>query len=398
MTNNSAESSMSEDSQPRTFPETNLILIFGVTLMAIMGVSSITPVFPMIMSEFHISKQEVGLLISFFTVPGVVFTPILGVLADRWGRKKVLVPSLMLFGLAGGACAFARDFNVLLILRCFQGLGAASLGTLNVAILGDLYTGKRRTAVLGYNMSVLSVGTASYPAVGGLLALFGIQYPFLLPLTAIPLGLLILAFLKNPEPRNDQKIGMYMKNALSTLKSKQALGLFVVGMMSFVILYGAYFTYLPILIGGTFGVSPFIIGLIISASSATTVITSAKVGFLIRRYPEKKIILAGFALYALALKIIPFVSILVWFILPTLIFGIGTGMNVPCIQSLLTTQAPIKYRATFLSIYSTALRVGQTLGPIIMGMVSVVWGIEGVFFAGTVLSLLMVFITFVMIK
>ncbi len=96
--------------------------------------------------------------------------------------------------------------------------------------------------------------------------------------------------------------------------------------------------------------------------------------------------------------IIPFVSVLVGFILPMVIFGIGMGINVPCIQSLLTTQAPIRYRAAFLSIYSMALRVGQTLGPIMMGMVSAVWGVEGVFFAGAVLSLLMIFVTFIMIK
>jgi MFS transporter, ACDE family, multidrug resistance protein len=113
-------------------------------------------------------------------------TPVLGVLPDRYGRKKILVPALLLFGLAGGACAFARGFEALLILRFFQGMGAAALGTLNVTVIGDIYEGRERSAALGYNSSVLSFGTASYPAIGGLLATFGWFYPFAFPSSRYP--------------------------------------------------------------------------------------------------------------------------------------------------------------------------------------------------------------------
>src|SRR5680860_192514 len=90
----------------------NLRVIFSVTLMAVMSVSSITPAFPKIIHEFAISGIEVGLLI----------TPFLGVLADRWGRKKILVPSLLLFAVAGAFCALAPTFNILLALRVVQGV------------------------------------------------------------------------------------------------------------------------------------------------------------------------------------------------------------------------------------------------------------------------------------
>ncbi len=61
-------------------------------------------------------------------MPGVLLTPVLGVLGDRVWRRKVLVPSLMLFGVAGAACSLVRDFNSLLVLRLFQGAGVAPLG------------------------------------------------------------------------------------------------------------------------------------------------------------------------------------------------------------------------------------------------------------------------------
>jgi MFS family permease len=70
----------------------NLQLIFGVTLSAVMGVSSITPVFPAMARELDIPVHSVGLLITVFTLPGIFLAPVLGVLADLWGRKRILVP------------------------------------------------------------------------------------------------------------------------------------------------------------------------------------------------------------------------------------------------------------------------------------------------------------------
>jgi hypothetical protein len=132
----------------------------GVTLMAVLGSSSVSPAFPKVVAELGISPGQVGLLITVFTLPGVFLTPVSGVLSDKFGRKTVLIPSLLLFGVAGGACALARDFELLLGLRVLQGVGAAALGATNVTLIGDLFAGRERTAALGYNSSVLSAGTA----------------------------------------------------------------------------------------------------------------------------------------------------------------------------------------------------------------------------------------------
>jgi MFS family permease len=95
----------------RVYKDHNLHIVWGVTLMAVPGTSSITPAFPTIVRELGVSSGQVGLLITVFTLPGILMTPLLGVLSDRYGRKKILVPALLLFGIAGGACAFARDFK-----------------------------------------------------------------------------------------------------------------------------------------------------------------------------------------------------------------------------------------------------------------------------------------------
>lgn len=104
--------------------DTNLLIILGVALMAVLRADSLTPAFPGIIRAFGVSAQQTALLITVFALPSVVISPIMGMLADRWGRKNILVPALLLFGLAGGACALARNFNVLLGLHLLQGMGA----------------------------------------------------------------------------------------------------------------------------------------------------------------------------------------------------------------------------------------------------------------------------------
>jgi len=370
--------------------ETNLHLIFGVTLMVVMGVATISPAFPVIIRGLGVTEREVGLLISCFTLPGVLFAPVIGIMADRVGRKKILVAALFLFGAAGGGCAFAGDFRLMLVLRFLQGLGATSMGTLNVTILGDLYTGKKRTAVLGYNIGILSLGTALYPALGGGLAMLGWRYPFLLPLVAIPLGVLVMIHLKNPEPGGGVSFASYIGRVAGSLGKKQALGLFALGVVSFFILYGSYMTYFPILLDGTFNVSSFTIGLIMSTTSFSTALSSAFVGRFVRGVPEKRLLVFGFSLYAVSMFLFPLVTSLRGFIVPTVIFGAGMGLTIPCIQSLLVDMAPLGHRAAFLSVNSLMLRLGQTLGPVLMGSVFLTGGTDTVFLVGALLAVLMV--------
>ncbi len=65
------------------YTDHNLQVLWGVTLMAVPGTSSVTSAFPTIVRELGVSSGQVGLLITVFTLPGIVMTPILGVLSDR---------------------------------------------------------------------------------------------------------------------------------------------------------------------------------------------------------------------------------------------------------------------------------------------------------------------------
>ena len=239
------------------YRDRNLQIIFGVTLMAVLGVSSIIPAFPSIARELGVSAEQVGLLITFFTLHG---------------RKRILVPSLFLFAIAGTACTFVRDFNLLLGVRTIQGVGAASLASINTTVIGDLFQGTERTEAMGVNSSILTIGTASFPAIGGALALLGWYYPFALPICAVPVGILVLTRLKNPEPTGSLDLRQYLRGTWRHLWNFDLAGLFVTGMISFVILYGTYLTYFSLYMDEKFGASSFIIGIIMSTSSLMPVL------------------------------------------------------------------------------------------------------------------------------
>ena len=374
----------------------NLKLIFIVTLLAVMGVASIAPVFPKIIDFFHITKKQVGLLITYFTVPGIVLPPIFGVIADRIGRKKVLIPSLFLFGISGFLCVFARNFQHLLWLRFFQGIGAASLGSLNVTLIGDLFSGNQRAEAMGYNASVLSIGTALYPAIGGMLALAGWYMPFVLPLLAIPLGIYIAINLEIPKVVVDQNLLQYLFNTLKKILNLNILAVFIVNIMIFLILYGVLLTYFPIFLKEKFNGNSLIIGLSMSLMSLTTAFTSFQNGKLSKRFSQKKMLFLGMLFYTLSLILIAYARSWWMVIIPIMIFGLGHGINIPTIQTLLVGYAPMKERAGFMSINSMVLRIGQSVGPPFMAIVYGIGSLKYVFFAGAGIAILMaLMVTFI---
>ncbi|MDD5218887.1 MAG: MFS transporter [Candidatus Omnitrophica bacterium] len=377
------------DRQIKIYKDRNLQIIFTVTLMNVLGVSSIAPALPNVQQALNVSSQNIGLLISVFTLPGVLLTFVFGVLADRFGRKEVILPSLVLFAVAGCACAWARDFNILLVLRFIQGVGAAALGALNITMIGDLYRDQDLARAMGYNAAVLSVGTCLYPAVGGALALWGWYYPFLLSFLALPVAGGVLFFLKTPRPEANQHLSDYLKNVWGIVKAPKVFLLFIVSLVTFIVIYGGCVTYFPIFMQQVFLASPLTIGLFLSVMSLGTMIGSWQLGKLTDRLTEKAVVAVGFLIYILVSIVIPRVSNLWFLLIPAFLFGFAHGINVPAVQVLLVRQTPADYRGAVMSSNGMILRLGQTLGPVMLGWVLIVGGIPGTFYACAFLSLVM---------
>src|SRR5262245_44076840 len=150
-----------------------LPLIYSITLTGILANTLPVAPLPDILEYFHQPDSAAGLFVAAGALPGVVMAPVIGVLADRFGRRRVLVPCLVCFGVFGLASAFSQSYAMLLGLRLAQGLGAAGLVNLAVVLIGDHWTGIERARLIGYNAAVLTVSIAVVPAIGGALADLG---------------------------------------------------------------------------------------------------------------------------------------------------------------------------------------------------------------------------------
>ncbi|MDZ7740906.1 MAG: MFS transporter [Bacteroidota bacterium] len=384
--------------QKKLLQDRSLRIIFSITLMAVMGVASISPVLPDVQKVFGIGKQEVGLLIVAFTLPGIFLSPFLGILADRYGRKGILVPSLFLFAIAGTACGFVDDFDWLIGLRFLQGIGGAAIGSINITLIGDLYAGKTMAKAMGYNASVLSIGTAAYPAIGGGLAMLGWYYPFFFPIVAIPVGLLVLFKLNNPDPEINHRFWNYIRQTLTYLNKKDVIGLFLISILTFIILYGAFLTYIPLLLNDSFKAEAWQIGIILSFSSIVTAVTSSQLELFLNRMGRRKLLMLAYVSYGVSMLSILIMPGIWYLLISVFFFGLAQGINIPSVQSMLAGKAPIQIRAVFMSINGSVLRLGQTLGPLVMGWVYVSFNLAATFIAAFFIALMMISIVFFLIK
>lgn len=365
----------------------SLQIVFCVTMISVMEVSCIAPVLPKIADALSLTPDRANMLIVIFTMPGIILSPFFGIAADRFGRKNVLVPALLLFGICGTIAGFTRNFSLLLVLRFFQGAGAASLGSLNQTIIGDVFPGKERVTAMGYNSSVLSVGTMLYPSIGGAIAMLGWYYPFFLATLAFPVSLLVIIGLNYHEPVKNGKIGEYLKQSFILIKKKDIISLYIGTLAAFILLYGILLAFFPFYMKRHFHASPFIIGLAMSTSSVGAIMGSFNLGTLAGKFSSKKLLVAAYMIYPLALTMAYFMPAIILFIIPVFMYGFANGILIPNIQTQISILAPAEYRGAFMSINSSVLRLGQTIGPLISGIIITHLGEGWVFVTGIIFAI-----------
>lgn len=368
----------------------NLYIIIGITLISIMGAPTIAPILPDLAKVFDVSLDEIQLVMTVFFIPMSIATPILGILADCIGIRKVLVPSLLLFAIAGSCISYAQDFQTLLGWRFLQGLGVTSLNVIALTMISMMYRGKALTTAMAVNVSIVGISTAIYPVIGGALADFSWRYPFLLAVTAFPLVMLVLMVLKLPKkPSSSQPSNFknYLGNTWRSVNNTSVLGLLLAIGSIFAIQSGAFMTYIPILAGVKFGTSGLLNGLILTSMSISLAIVASQLGRLAQRTSEINLIKIAFIIVAVALLITPAINNAWMLLVPSVLFGAAQGLIMPSSQTLLAELAAENARAGFMAVNATVQSIGQALGPLIAGISFGLWGMQGVFWVTAAASL-----------
>ncbi|GIV50133.1 MAG: MFS transporter [Candidatus Kapaibacterium sp.] len=361
--------------------------IFALTVMVGVGTSTMPPALAAVQRTFGVSPDVAGMLLAVFTLPGLVLTPLGGYLADRVGRRGVLVGSLLLFAAAGAAALSAERFEHLVVVRIIQGIGAASLGALNVTLISDFFDGHERVRLLGFNHSVLSIGTAILPIISGWLAGANWRLPFALPIVGVIVAAGVLLFIPpyshTPAISSDAPSdGRINRLALALL-----LGISVA---TYAVLFGPFLNYLQERIRVLEPEGPALyerIGAMVGLMSVATTLGALGVGRLSQRFPLHQLLIIACALYSAALVLFVAVPSYALLVIPTVLFGLAQALNQPVVQSLVARLASAERRGTVLSLNRSAALLGQTVGPLLFGLVYRSGGLEMVFIAGAALML-----------
>ena len=359
------------------------------------GAAILAPVLPDMVEPLQTTSHEVGLLISGYTISTAIFTLVIGNFIDRMNRKKILVPCLVLYGLTGLVSYFTSSLQFLLILRLIQGIGAAGMLSLTMLVIRDVYKGHERLHATSKVSTALAIGSISGPLIGGGLASIGWNYPFLFYALALPFAFVVMFFLPETRVKRENEEHNGILSAFTALKDLRVMYTVFLSFTIYFLLFSVV-VYLPFMLKDVFGYTAKEAGLILAFEGIAVILTISCVKNLVSKYSSMLIIATGFVLVGLAIISISFASSIFTVLLLMLLFGAGYGLAQPLIDTQIIHVAPSESTGGVLSIHNAMRNVGQSLSPIVLGIVLSHFDLDTVFIVAGSFGLLIALMTYLM--
>ena len=227
-------------SGPREAGAAQGVVLLMAAIMPIMAITSLVPVLPLLIREFAAVPGSAALVPIALTVPALcvaLFSPLAGWLSDKAGRKRLLVATLALYGVAGVAPWFLTNLIAIIVTRVVLGIMEATIMTLSTAMIADYFEGERREKWISVQVGAGSLAAIVLVAMGGALGeAFGSRGPFLLYILGFVVALIAALVLFEPARREAQ--GMASGKAPSVLGDiwPQVLMTFGVGVLFYVLI------------------------------------------------------------------------------------------------------------------------------------------------------------------
>ncbi len=345
-----------------------LVLLAAGSLTTMVG-GVVAPILPEMVEELRLDPSLAGNLVSIHCLTIALFSPLLGIVADRVGRLRVLIPSLMLYALFGVAGAFMSSFWHLLAARALMGAASGGIAAASLGLLGNMYEGQARSQALGYATGTLTITGIVFPLLGGWVGATRWQFAFYLYGLGLPLAVLAALILREKQPKLQAKeSAIAPSHKLSqVLGHPHALQLLLTLCLASIAMTTVVI-YAPLYLSETIGAGAALNGIVLAsrAIGAAAVSAFAAKG-LAQRLGLHRATALGFGLMALTLATIPLLHQIRWILLTAIFFGMGFGIVLPNLYSALANLAPAKLRSSVLSTGTGAGFLGQFLCPILFG-------------------------------
>lgn len=386
------------------------IAIATVPLVLVLGNSMLIPVLPQMQSALNISQFQTSLVITLFSVTAAVFIPVVGYLSDHFSRKAIIIPCLIIYGGAGVLAGFGaiwESYGVLIAARALQGIGAAGTAPIAMALVGDMYNGGTESKALGLTEASNGTGKVLSPIIGSVLALI-VWYAVFFAFPAFCLlSLLAVVFLIREPKRNSEPpaLKQYLKKIGNILRAKGRwlVSSFVAGSLALFVLFGVLFYLSDILEKDPYHIDGVVKGLVLAIPLMAMVTTSYITGSVIKKNGVliRRLMIAGLALSTAAYVLTIFFSRNIYVFVGLLTAGsVGTGLLLPCLNTMITGSVSKGERGMITSLYSSLRFFGVAFGPPIFSWL-MGWSKtndNAVFITVSVLSALSLLLAFFLIK
>ena len=377
--------------QPAT--RRNLLVLFATGLLFWSSLAALLPTLPLYVRDVGGTKYQVGIVIGAFAVGLLLFRSWVGQLADRKGRRIVLLLGLAAVAIAPLGYLMTQSIPLLIVIRAFHGLSIAAFTTAYSTLVVDLAPPSNRGEVIGYMSLVNPIGVALGPAIGGFVQAWAGYTPlFLLSAGLGFAGLISGLWIQAPLPTvplmTDTAKGAFWRLLFSPRLRTPTLAMLLVGLA-----FGVLSTFVPLFIQEA-GVQ-LNAGLFYTAAAAAGFSVRLLTGRASDRYGRGRFITLGLLLYALTMLLLWSAHSASVFLLAGLLEGAGTGTFLPLMIALVADRSEAHERGRVFSLCVGGFDLGIAIAGPALGYFAEYVGYRGIFGLASGLAFLsvLVFVT-----
>ncbi len=369
------------------------ITLFIATVITMAGLGIIDPILPLYAKSMKATGIQLGIIFAGFALSRSIFAPIIGQYSDRHGRKNLMIAGLALFTVVSACFVYAKSPLALTLIRLVQGFAAVLVTPVAQAYIGDLTpVGKEGKYMNLFFMSFFA-GMAIGPYLGGYLTdQFNIKVPFY-AMGGMSLMVMVLVLFFVPESsavkNHDKRKVPFFKSLLPVFKDKP-----MIGIMTYMATRGFYRwgfnTFFPLLAIKAEKMSLANIGLVLSVYMLFGSIMQYPFGLIVDKFPSQKVnlILLGGSCSALSMCAVAYSHSMSMFVILAISMGAFSSVSRASALAIRTERGRIYGMGSVTGAFTTALSVGQVLGPILFGVIADISSIPAAFLVGGLVGLI----------
>jgi multidrug resistance protein len=362
----------------------DILSIYVPSFFIFIGMGIVSPVLTIYAQSFGVSIFLAGMAITVYSVGRLVMDFPAGLLADKIGRRPLMIVGTALIALCAFLNATADNFWLFLFYRFIQGMGASMWMTSRTTLLADILKPEERGRVLGYFQSFQTIGQAAGPTIGGFIATwYGAQANFYFyAATGVVSLVLTYMFIKETESgkAHSGELAFPKDLTLRLIKNKGFVFASIASATAFFIVSGIRQDILPFYAAEVAGLGPAEIGMILSVATLANLFLTIPIGYGIDLIGRKPIVVFGLAVSGISMFLFPQFTSFILLCGVSFIMGIGTSGMQQAPLAMATDATIGEPRGTSMGIFRFFGDIGSLLGPLLLGAVADGFGLSAPFY------------------